>query len=75
MRNSRAVVGFWLVHLLRARDAVAAMIAELLEAVASGKLEVVDRRHLSAFGGARAHEDLAGPRDPGQAPARPDPYD
>ncbi|MEZ5156875.1 MAG: zinc-binding dehydrogenase [Solirubrobacterales bacterium] len=41
MRTSRAVVGFWIVHLLQRPDRLAEGIAELLEAVASGKLEVV----------------------------------
>jgi NADPH2:quinone reductase len=41
MRTSRAVVGFWLVHLFRRPDLLQRGIGELLGAVASGKLEVV----------------------------------
>jgi NADPH2:quinone reductase len=41
MRTSRAVVGFWLVHLFRRPDELRAGIAELLGAVAAGELEVV----------------------------------
>ncbi len=41
MRTSRAVVGFWLVHLLRRPDLLERGISELMEAVAAGKLEVV----------------------------------
>jgi NADPH:quinone reductase len=41
MRTSRAVVGFWLVHLLRRPDLLMRGIGELLGAVASGELEVV----------------------------------
>jgi len=41
MRTSRAVVGFWLVHLFRKPDELRAGIAELLGAVAAGELEVV----------------------------------
>jgi NADPH2:quinone reductase len=41
MRTSRAVVGFWLVHLFRRPDLLKAGIAKLLGAVASGELEVV----------------------------------
>ncbi len=41
MRTSRAVVGFWIVHLLQRPDLLEQGITELLEAVASGKLEVV----------------------------------
>jgi NADPH2:quinone reductase len=41
MRTSRAVVGFWLVHLFRRPDELRAGIAELLAAVAADELEVV----------------------------------
>ena len=41
MRTSRAVVGFWLVHLFSKPDELRAGIAELLGAVAAGELEVV----------------------------------
>jgi NADPH2:quinone reductase len=41
MRTSRAVVGFWLVHLFGRPDELRAGIAELLGAVAAGELEVV----------------------------------
>jgi NADPH2:quinone reductase len=41
MRTSRAVVGFWLVHLFSRPDELRAGIAELLGAVAAGELEVV----------------------------------
>lgn len=60
MRTSRAVVGFWLVHLLQRPDLLEKGISELLEAVASGKLEVVisDTYGLSEVG--RAHEALQG---------------
>ena len=60
MRTSRAVVGFWLVHLFQRPDLLERGISELLEAVAAGKLEVVigDTYPLSDV--ARAHEDLQG---------------
>jgi NADPH:quinone reductase len=41
MRTSRAVIGFWLVHLFRRPDLLRRGIGELLGAVASGELEVV----------------------------------
>lgn len=41
MRTSRAVVGFWLVHLFQRPDLLKRGIGELLGAVASGELEVV----------------------------------
>jgi len=40
MRNSRSVMGFWLMHLIGDRDGMAAMIADLFGAVAKGDLEV-----------------------------------
>jgi NADPH:quinone reductase len=41
MRNSRAVIGFWLVHLFRDPAAMSAAIEELFAAVETGELEVV----------------------------------
>ena len=66
MRTSRAVVGFWLVHLLRRPDLLAPGISELFEAVAAGELEVVigDVYPLSEV--ARAHQDLQGRRTHGK---------
>jgi NADPH2:quinone reductase len=66
MRKSRAVVGFWLVHLLTDPPAVAKAIEELFGAVAQGDLEIV-------IGGVRplseaksVHEDLAARRTQGK---------
>lgn len=52
MRTSRAVVGFWIPHLLQRPDLLAAGISELLGAVASGALEVV-------IGGVHPMSDVA----------------
>jgi len=41
MRTSRAVVGFWIVHLLARPDLMERGISELMDSVASGRLEVV----------------------------------
>jgi NADPH:quinone reductase len=41
LRNSRSVIGFWLVHLFRDQGATRTAIAELLGAVEAGDLEVV----------------------------------
>lgn len=60
MRTSRAVVGFWLVHLLRRPDLLERGITELLEAVASGKLEVVIGRTHALSEVAEAHRALQG---------------
>jgi NADPH2:quinone reductase len=60
MRTSRAVVGFWLVHLLRRPDLLERGITELLAAVASGKLEVVIGRTYALSEVAEAHRALQG---------------
>lgn len=41
MRTSRAVVGFWIVHLMQRPDLVERAAAELFAAVAAGDLEIV----------------------------------
>ena len=41
MRTSRAVIGFWLVHLLQRPDLLERGTKELLDAVSAGELEVV----------------------------------
>jgi NADPH2:quinone reductase len=66
MRTSRAVVGFWLVHLLRRPDLLGQGIAELLEAVASGKLEVVIGRTYGLADVADAHRALQGRESQGK---------
>jgi len=60
MRTSRAVVGFWLVHLLQRPDLLERGISELFEDVAAGKLEVVIGGVYPLSEIARAHEDLQG---------------
>ncbi|MGH2953446.1 MAG: quinone oxidoreductase family protein [Solirubrobacterales bacterium] len=66
LRNSRAVIGFWLMHLIPHRDEVAAMVAELLEAVAAGELEVVIGGVYPLSEARRAHEDIAGRQTTGK---------
>jgi NADPH:quinone reductase len=60
MRTSRAVVGFWLVHLFRRPDLLEQGITELLEAVGSGKLEVVIGATYGLSEVADAHRALQG---------------
>ncbi len=60
MRTSRAVVGFWLVHLLQRPDLLERGISELFEEVAAGKLEVVIGGVYPLSDVARAHEELQG---------------
>jgi NADPH:quinone reductase len=66
MRTSRAVVGFWLVHLFRRPDELRAGIAELLGAVAAGELEVVIGGTYPMSEAPRALEDIAARRTEGK---------
>jgi NADPH2:quinone reductase len=66
MRNSRAVIGFWLMHLIPRRDEVAAMIGDLHDAIAAGELEVIVGEVYPLSEARRAHEDLAGRRTSGK---------
>ena len=59
MRTSRAVVGFWLVHLFRRPDELRDGIAELFDAVAAGTLEVVIGATYPLSDAPRAHRDIA----------------
>lgn len=66
MRHSRAVIGFWLMHLVPRRDLVAPMITDLFQAVESGELEVVIGEVYPLSEVRRAHEDIAGRRSHGK---------
>lgn len=60
MRRSRAVVGFWLVHLFQRPDLLEAGITELLDAVAAGKLQVIVGGTYSLEDVPLAHQALQG---------------
>lgn len=66
MRNSRSVVGFWLVHLFRDGEGTSRAIGELLSAVATGELEVVIGGVYPLSQARRAHEELAARRTEGK---------
>lgn len=66
LRGSKAVVGFWLAHLLARRELVAPMIGELLAAVAAGEIEVTIGGVYPLSEAARAHQDLVGRRTSGK---------
>ncbi|MEX2447450.1 MAG: zinc-binding dehydrogenase [Solirubrobacterales bacterium] len=66
LRGSKAVIGFWLVHLLMRRELVAPMIGELFELVAAGELEVGVGEVYPLSEAARAHEDLIARRTTGK---------
>jgi NADPH:quinone reductase len=59
MRHSRAVVGFWLVHLFRRPELVREGIQDLFELVANGELEVVIGGVYPLTEARRALEDIA----------------
>jgi NADPH:quinone reductase len=66
LRGSKAVIGFWLLHLLARRDLAAPMIGELLGAVAGGELEVTVGDVFPLSEAARAHEELIARRSSGK---------
>jgi NADPH:quinone reductase len=66
LRGSKAVIGFWLAHLLARPDLVGPMIAELLEAVAADKLDVGVGEVFPLSEAARAHEELVARRTSGK---------
>jgi NADPH2:quinone reductase len=66
LRGSKAVIGFWLVHLLARRELAARMIGELLQAVAEGELEVTVGDVYPLSEAARAHEDMIARRTSGK---------
>jgi NADPH:quinone reductase len=67
LQTSKSVLGFWLVGLIaRRRDLVGSMIADLLGAVASGKLEVVIGQTYPLTEAARAHTDIQERRSSGK---------
>jgi NADPH2:quinone reductase len=66
LRGTKAVIGFWLVHLLMKPQEVGPMIAELFELVAGGALEVTVGDVYPLSEAARAHEDLIARRTSGK---------
>jgi NADPH2:quinone reductase len=66
MRHSRAVIGFWMVHLLTRRDLLGTMVAELYGAVAAGELEVVVGGTYALADARSAHETIAARRTHGK---------
>jgi NADPH2:quinone reductase len=66
MRNSRSVIGFWLVHLLTDPPAVAGAIGELFAAVEAGELEVVIGGVYPLSEARAAHEAIAARKTQGK---------
>jgi NADPH:quinone reductase len=66
LRGSKAVIGFWLAHLLTRPDLLTPMIGELLAAVAKGELTATIGEVYPLSEARRAHEDLIGRRTSGK---------
>jgi NADPH2:quinone reductase len=66
LRGSKAVIGFWLAHLLSRPDLLVPMIGELLGAIAKGELTVTIGEVYPLSEAARAHEDLIARRTTGK---------
>jgi NADPH2:quinone reductase len=66
MRNSRSVIGFWLVHLFRRPELLRRGIEELFGAAATGELRVVIGGVYPLSEAGRAHEELAARRTQGK---------
>jgi NADPH2:quinone reductase len=58
LHGSKAVIGFWLVHVLARQDLAVPLVAELLEALATGALRVTIGGVYPLSEAARAHEAL-----------------
>jgi NADPH2:quinone reductase len=66
LRGSKAVIGFWLLHLMARRELAVPLIGELLAAVAAGELELTIGEVYPLSEAARAHEDLIARRSAGK---------
>lgn len=66
LKTSRAVIGFWLMHLLDRREALEEPLADLFARAARGELETEIGGTYPLAEAARAHEDLEGRRTRGK---------
>lgn len=66
LRGSKAVIGFWLAHLLARPDLLVPMIGELLGTIAKGELAVTIGEVYPLSEARRAHEDLIARRTTGK---------
>jgi NADPH:quinone reductase len=66
LRGSKAVIGFWLAHLLMRPDLLGPMIRDLFAAIAAGELAVTIGEVYPLSEAARAHEDLIARRTTGK---------
>ncbi len=66
LRGSKAVIGFWLAHLLMRPDLLGPMIGDLFAAIAAKELTVTIGEVYPLSEAARAHEDLIARRTSGK---------
>lgn len=66
LRGSKAVIGFWLAHLLTRPDLLLPMIGDLLGAIAQDELQVTIGEVYPLSEARRAHEDLIARRTTGK---------
>jgi NADPH2:quinone reductase len=66
LRGSKAVIGFWLAHLLSRPDLLGPMIRDLFAALAAGELTATIGEVYPLSDAARAHEDLIARRTTGK---------
>ncbi len=66
LRGSKAVIGFWLAHLLMRPDLLVPMIGDLLGAIAKDELQVTIGEVYPLSEARRAHEDLIARRTTGK---------
>jgi NADPH:quinone reductase len=66
LRGSKAVIGFWLAHLLMRPDLLVPMIGDLLGAIAKDELQVTIGEVYPLSEAKRAHEDLIARRTTGK---------
>jgi NADPH2:quinone reductase len=66
LRGSKAVIGFWLAHLLSRPDLLVPMIGDLLGAIAKDELAVTIGEVYPLSEARRAHEDLIARRTTGK---------
>lgn len=66
MQGSKAVIGFWMVHVLSRPGLYAESMGDLLAAVAAGELRVVEGGEYPLAEAARAHRDLLARRTTGK---------
>jgi len=58
MATSRGVIGFWLMHLLRAPERLGEAMTDMFDAILAGELEVVVGESYPLADARRAHEDI-----------------